>query len=569
MSQRKERIVFSVKDDRKIVWPDWYPPKDWAEPVYEVCIDAEGNEIRFWYDPETAWRWENWFPDFCTHVKGQLAKQPFELMEWLRQTVVELLGWMTYENGQPTDVRRYTTAFIFVARKNSKTLFVSGLGLGMTAIDDEPGAEVYIAASNEKQAGIGFEMAGQMVEQNEDLDAMFENLVEYIYHKESKSSLTVLSGIPKGKTGFNVHCAIIDEYHEVQDRKLISALRTGMTSRKRPLLIYTTTAGNDTTGPCYLEYQYAKKVLSGEINNPRYLPIIFEVEPKDKRDDRKAWKKANPGWGKSVNTATLEAIFYDMEKTPSEQREFDQFHLNRWHQGGQDFIEEVEWDLCLDNFDWEMMRGRPVFCGMDLSSTRDMSSAAYVFPFRQDNEVIYRVHVDYWVPSKKIKDRGKDGFRYPIWEKDGYLEKTGGNIIDYRHIRKRINERVDKYGFVSHDRKHGIEIGYDPFKATEIVQYLIEDGFKVVPVRQGGLTMGPAVSRFETLVAQKKILHNGNPILKWNVMNAVTYKDKQDNLMLDKDLKKDQIDGLVATVIALARAMVAPPPPKISAVTFV
>ena len=525
-------------------WRSWWPPEN-AELTLSDCE-------RFYYDPEEGNRWVDWFSEYLVHVSGDMAGRPLVLLPYLQNFTRELMGWRCVKD----DTRRYLTAFLYVPKKNAKTLWVAGLALGLIAIDGEPAAEVFQLAGTEEQARIGYKMAQDQIEGRPEMMAMFHSWRDYIEHPESNSVFRALTSSPKGKHGPSVHAAIFDEFHEFGDRELVRAMRKGMVARTSPLLLYTTTAGRDPEGPWWEEHEYATAVVKGDIDNPRYLADLYEPDPGDKPTDRKVWAKVNPGYGLSVNEQILEQIFREAEGRPSEEADFCRWHLNMRMTGAQEYIRTEEWEACLEDFTPESLKGEPCFGGLDLASVRDMNSLSLVFPKLLDGAIVYRLLLYYWVPRLTAKEKELAGYKYPKWIGDGLVRATEGNATDYRQIEADVEEILTEFDVQ--------ELAFDRMFANEMITNLTEKFkdvvFVAIPNTMTGI--GPATKRFQELVLGKQVRHNGNAVLTWNVGNALVLKDNKENMMLSKSKSKGKIDGLAATINALSRAIHYVPKPK-------
>jgi phage terminase large subunit-like protein len=522
----------------------------------------------FYYKPEEAERWVKWFERFLTHTQGETVGEPLLLARWQKRVIRKLFGWRRVKD----DTRRYKTVFWYIPRKNGKTLLMAGIALGLIAIDGQKRASVYVAAATEKQAGELFGMARDMIKQNEDLSEMFE-IVEStntIVHKESESFLQVLTSTPKGKAGSNPYAGIIDEYQDQPNVKLRNVIRTGMVARKEHLMIYILTAGDDKFKPWFYELQKAKKIRKKIIRNESYLPLIFEADlDRFEWDSMEAAQQANPGFGISVLEENLQELIEDARLSEADKKAYLQYNLNVTTQREARYIKEKDWSKCFEDYTEDDLAGLPCFGGMDLAKVSDLCALGLIFPFyrweerlRPDGKgmevvtlVRYKTLGWTWLPEDAIEHGEMEGYPYLDWKAKKFVEVTRGNCTDYGVIRNRIVELGKKFKIQ--------QLGYDPYLATEIVQNLQDDdGFKMVEVRQGSLTMSPAVYRFEHLVLSQEIRHNNHEIMNWHVYNAVVIEEKKNLRSVSKEANEEKIDLLTSQLIALKLAMVAPKPKR-------
>lgn len=520
------------------------------------------SDGKFYFDEPEAQRWVDWFELFLTHVDGALAKEPIKLAKWQKDDWIRpLFGWKR-RNG----TRRYRTAFIFLPRKNGKSIITAGIALGMLHLDKEPGAQIYVAASNEDQAHVLFDMAKCMIEQSDDLKQIFEVYEDHIYHPKSRGVFKVITGTPKGKHGFNVHGAIIDEYHEQPDPKLRKVLRTGMPSRRQPLFIYLSTAGDDVNTPCHKEYTRAKNYKLGiGPTNDTYFQLIYEADPEDDWQVEATWKKANPNYGIGVYPEYYEEAVAEILEQPAELNDFKQLHLNMWVESAASLMPLELWRSRKAKYTIADLLGKECYGGMDLADTDDMAAFSLCFPsWRFEKRVIDEVEqlipvlsvrplTHYFLPRGAFKYNRKNAHTYTDWERAGLLTVTDGDVLDYGYIEQYILDVGKKFRIN--------QIGYDPWKGTEIVQRLQDThGFKMVKMRQGMQTMSPPTERLLTLVKAKEIDHDDNPIFNWNVANAAIVTDINKNKMITKEKSAGKIDGLAAFLMALGIAITQAPP---------
>jgi len=296
---------------------------------------------------------------------------------------------------------------------------------------------------------------------------------------------------------------------------------------------------------CNEEDDYAARVRDGIIDNPQYLPVIYEV-PKDADwNDESLWHLANPNLGVSVSMDALRAEHDKAVELPSRENVFRRLHLNQRTEQDVRWLNIEAWDACRLTFKPEDMAGIDSWAGLDLSSTTDLT--AFVIVFRKDG--VYYVLPFFWVPAETIERRAReDKVPYPLWVKQGILNVTPGNVVDYDFVRTEVMRLCREY--------HVREIGYDPWNATQIVTQLQAAGFKMVEVRQGFATLTSPTKEVEKLVLGRQLRHDGNPILRWMASNVTTEQDAAGNLKPSKKKSTERIDGIVALIIALNRALV-------------
>jgi len=510
-----------------------------------------------WFDDQAAERAIAFFPGCLRHIEGALYGEAFELEPWQEAVVGNLFGWKRKDRNGRT-IRRYRKLFLFVPRKNGKTPLAAGIGLHVLFVDQERGQQGYIAAADREQAGVLFRHARGMVEMEPELldrATIFGGTApagqsKSIVRNVDGSFLRVISADADSKHGGNLSIGIIDELHAQPNRKLTDVLVTSMASanRPQPLLIYITTADYDRPSICNEEYEYAAKVRDGIIDDVTYLPVIYEATKDDDWTSAEAWQQANPNYGVSVSPEYLASECKRAQETPAFENEFKRLHLNIRTEQSVRLIQLSQWDACAGDVPMESLRGMPAFAAMDLSTVNDV--AALVLVWRDGEEYLCRPW--FWLPRGTAEQRQRyDRVEYLTWAHQGLIELTDGNSIDYRFIRHRINEL---------GRSHGIrEIAYDPWNASHLATELgEEDGFTMLQYRQGYVTMNEPTKLLLRLLADGRLRHGGNPVLRWMASNLAGKQDPAGNLKPDKEKSADKIDGIVALIMALGRASTQP-----------
>jgi len=508
-------------------------------PGYDARRDASG----FVFDHEAAALAILWFSDCCVHVKGALAGKPIELEPWQQAIVANLFGWKDKRG-----LRRYREAFIYVPRKNGKSILAAGIGNKILFTDAEPGAEIYTAACEEDQAMIPFSMARRMVLKIPELAAIAQCYRQSITIESDGSFFQPINGEPDSKHGLNAHCAIIDEIHAHPDSSIIDVLRTSMGSRRQPLTVYITTADYEREGSvCNRLHDYATRVRDGDLLDARFLPVIYEAAKGDDWKSEDTWKRANPNYGISVSPEYLRAACQRAVDDPAEENIFKRLHLNIRTEQDVRAIQMDSWRACPETrIDDDELRRFPAFGGLDLSSMDDIT--AWVIAFRlPDNAGVYlRSH--FWVPAESAEARErKDKVPYCTWARAGLLEMTEGNAIHYRAIRKRVVEDVERFDIR--------EVAFDPWNMEQLGQELEEeDGISLVKFRQTFANFNAPTKELLRLVKAKEIHHEHHEVLTWMASNLVLSLDDSGNYRPNKKKCAEKIDGIVAAIMAIARA---------------
>ena len=485
------------------------------------------------------------FIECLCHTKGTWAGKKFELIDWQEQIIRDIFGTL-----KPNGYRQFNTAYIEIPKKQGKSELAAAVALLLTCGDGEERAEVYGCAADRQQASIVFEVAADMVRMCPALNRRVKILTatKRIVYLPTNSFYQVLSAEAYSKHGFNIHGVVFDELHTQPNRKLFDVMTKGSgDARMQPLYFLITTAGTDTHSICYETHQKAKDILEGRKIDPTFYPVIYGADDGDDWTDPKVWKKANPSLGITVGVDKVKAACESAKQNPAEENSFRQLRLNQWVKQVVRWMPMDKWDKCKIAVDEEALEGRVCYGGLDLSSTTDITAFVLVFPPTPDDDK-FTILPYFWIPEDNLTLRvNRDHVPYDLWHKQGYLETTEGNVVHYAYIEKFIEKLGEKYNIR--------EIAFDRWGAVQMVQNLEGMGFTVVPFGQGFKDMSPPTKELMKLVLEGKIGHSGHPVLHWMMDNVCARTDPAGNVKMDKEKSTEKIDGAVATVMALDRAI--------------
>ncbi len=514
--------------------------------------DGKRHELsecgKFYFDEAAASKAVDFFSKFCRHVKGPMAGQPFVLDDWQADDIVKpLFGWKRVSD----NTRRYRRAYIEIPRKSGKSTLVAGLGAYLLTADGEQGAEVYSAAADRDQAAIVFDVAKQMVEASPALKARVQPFRRSMTVQATGSSYKVLSADAPTKHGLNASAILFDELHTQPNRELWDVLTTSTGARTQPLVIAITTAGYDRHSICWEQHDYAIKVRDGIIPDDSLLVVIYAAAENEDYTDPKVWAKANPGLGKSITLEYLQNECKRAQEVPAYQNTFKRLHLNLWTEQATRWIDMSVWERNKgEPFTPESLRGRECFGGLDLASTTDICALPLLFPPIAESER-WKILWHFWVPEDGIDKRSKmDRVPYDVWNRQGFIRSTEGSITDYDFIRRDVNELKTQYNIR--------EIAFDRWNASQLVTQLTGDGFTMVDFGQGFASMASPTKELLTLLIGGSLAHGGNPVATWMASNVTVKMDPAGNVKPDKGKSTERIDGIVALIMALGRAIVQP-----------
>lgn len=496
------------------------------------------------YDKKKADRAVTFIENLC-HTKGKWAGTPFWLLPWQEQLIRDIFGIV-----KPDGNRQFRTAFVEICKKVGKSELAAAVALYLLYADNEPSAEVYGAAADRQQASIVFDVAKQMVEMAPALmkRSKLMGATKRIVNYSNAGYYQVLSAEVGGKHGFSVSGLVFDEIHTQPNRQLYDVLTKGSSdARQNPLHFIITTAGNDRHSIAYELHTKAVDILEGRRVDPTFYPVVYGLKDDEDWEDEANWYKVNPSLGYTVDIERLRDAYREAKQNPADEVTFKWLRCNMWVSSTVAWIPDAIYMRGNEPIDMDALAGRDCYAGLDLSSTGDITALVLIFPPRNEDEK-YVLLPYFWIPEETIPRRVKaNSVPYDIWEKQGYIMSTEGNVIHYDFIEKFIMYLSEKY--------HILEIAVDRWNATQMIQNLEGEGFTIVPFGQGFSSMSAPTKEFYRLLMDGRIIHGGNPVLRWMAGNVVIDTDPAGNIKVTKAKSKEKIDGIVAAIMALDRCI--------------
>ena len=486
------------------------------------------------------------------HTKGKWAskRETIVLEPWQSFVLTTAFGWLQKKN----NLRRFKELNIYVPRKNGKSIFAAGIGLFMLTMDGEYGAEVYSGATSEKQAWEVFRPAKQMCERTPEFksDCGIEVMAKTIAVPGDGSRFEPIIGNPGD--GSSPSCAIIDEYHEHKSPDLFDTMVTGMGSREQPITLVITTAGSNLGGPCYTHQRELEKILEGTIEGDDRFAIIYDADPDDDWADPTTLIKANPNIGVSISEDFLLARQREAKQSTAKQNIFRTKHLNQWVSAREAFFNMIKFKECADQkLKLKQFANKDAYFILDLATKSDMAAYQRLFPIFDDQGKLHLyAFPKFYLPEDAVEN-DKTG-NYQAWMNSGHLTVTDGNEIDFSVIRDDVMADMSQYNCM--------ECLYDPWRATQLAQELSKEGALMVEYRQTVQNMSEPMKEMEAAVNGGRFHYDGNPIFTWMASNVVAKLDAKENIYPRKEGERNQnkIDGIVATIMGIGRAITAEPP---------
>jgi phage terminase large subunit-like protein len=533
-----------------------------AIPYYDPFEDA-GN---CWFDTEAANDILSFYPEILTHLEGPKVGKPFHLARWEQAILANLFGWK-----RPDGTRRYREAFIEVPRKNGKTTLMAGIVINGLLFDGEARAQIYSAAGDRDQAKLVFNaVVGQCVASIEltKRTTIYQHSIVAIDPEtgiETGSFYKPISSESKTKHGFNSHIVVVDELHTQPNDELVDVLETSMGSRAQPLLIHITTSDYDKPSICNEKEAYAYRVRGydqfgkkiAKADDDSFLPAIWQATIKDDWTKLSTWKKANPCLGNSLSVDYIRRKCKKAKEVPRFLNTFLRLHLNVKTSTDVVWLDLSDWDKCNSPVVESELIGKRCFNAFDLSHNTDTTSNVYIFPPDEDCK-LWRILPRIYIPEENAKAREfKDHVPYLTWAREGYITLTPGNVIDHATIKADYEKDYQLFDIqeTAFDRW-----GFEALRQQFIAEGVDEDKF--VSFGQGFVSLSAPSKELEKLILAGEIAHSGNPVLRWMAGNTVIETDAAENIKPNKKKSTERIDGIVAMVMALGRAITIPEPKK-------
>lgn len=485
------------------------------------------------------------FETHLRHTAGMKAGQPLVLAPWQRAEIIAPLFGTIRKDG----TRQYRTAYVTMPRRNGKSVLAAGVALYLLFADQEPGAYVVSAAANREQARVVFDQAAKMVEASPALSAMAQVYRSEIVIPSTGSRFKVLSRDSKVQHGMDLHGVVIDELHAHRDPELYRVLTTSTGSRRQPVTFVITTASSDEHSIAMEVHRYAEQVRAGVITDPTLLPVIYTAPDDADPWAEATWRACNPALRSGfrsldeLRTAALQA-----QAVPAREASFRTLYLNQWGLASAErWLPLAAWDACRSELP-APARGRRAVLGVDLSTTTDLTAlVTLVLPDSSDGG--YEVRAEFFVPADNIAERSRrDHVPYALWRDQRHLTATPGTAVDESLVEARVRALMRELDVV--------EVAVDPWNARGFNSRLLQDGIPVVEVAQTMNNLTSASKELEKRVLTGTLRHDGHPVLRWCVANAVADVDGNGNVKPSKKRSHERIDGVSALVTALARGMV-------------
>ena len=495
----------------------------------------------YYFDEQAANTFVKIIETNLVHPKGPLAGKPFILEDWQKEDFIyPFFGIKRLSDKK----RKYTTLYMEVPKKNGKTPLMAAVLMVCLAFIEDSGAELSSLASSRDQAKLIYNDAKKMVRAGSAFASRFKFYQNAIM--VDNKTYKPLSADVGTNDGGNNNLVIFDEVHRYKDRELMDLMYSSTAAKLDPIIIMITTAGSDFNSICWEKHEYAVNVKKGIINDPDFLPVIYAADKDDDPFLEATWKKANPNYGISVTKQFMEKMALQAKTNAAYLNTFLRLHLNIWTNVETVWITDDKYLKCTEKLDINKLEFEECYAGLDLSSVSDITAFTLVFPpsYRDYHGDKYLSFSWYWLPEEKgANSADKNNNNYAGWLRDGFIEETNGNVIDYDYIKPQIEGICSRFKVVN--------MAFDPYNSHQIAAKLSET-FTMTQFRQGFVSMNFPTKQLEIKINREEILFDNNPVTRWMMSNAVLLTNKEGNLVkIDKNQPHQKIDGVITNIMAL------------------
>lgn len=496
---------------------------------------------KYFFDEKEANQAVTFIEKFCRVVDGRNAGSKLILLDWQKELVSNLFGWKKKSNG----FRKFNQVFLFIPRKNGKTVFSVAISLYVLLLDGEEFSQCYFAAADREQARLAFDVLKAMIDKEPKFRAALKTLMNSVRYPKTNSFFKVISSDAKTKHGFNTHFALIDELHAHPNDELYQVLTTSIGARVQPIVMTITTAGSNKNHICYELYDYSKKLIEGIIEDDSFLPFVFEGNPDLEIDNIENLKLANPSLGVGVSLEYLLTAASKAKNIPTQLEAFKQLHLNLWVDSHTTFIKSHQWNNCFEEYTEEELLGEECFMSYDLSSNKDLTSINLLFPPTDKRKKFWTLSYNFLPYDSAVEKQNISAGRVFLnWSEDpkNNLYLTINKTTDFDFVLEKVEEINSKFKIK--------QITYDRFLSNYMNQEIgkIVD-CELVEFNQNFKSFSPASKYFEGMIMERSLAQNDNKVLNWCISNVKVMQDNHENIKPVKGKSSDKIDSAIALIM--------------------
>lgn len=509
--------------------------------VADMLLNRYSHPDKYHFDAKLAKRHTDFIEKFCKQPSGKLGA-PLKLELFQKARLQALFGFVDDDG-----YRQYNECLIIEGRKNGKTTETSAIEINMLVDDKEGAPQIYNIATMLDQAKLGFNSAHKMIKQSPLLSKHIRKRTADLYFSYNMGFIKALASNSNSLDGLDTHCAVIDELAAIKNRDIYDLIKQSMGARKQPLLFCITTNGFVRDGIFDAQYKYASDILTGTVENDRFLPFIYELDSPNEWDKEDAWIKANPG----LDTIKSRSYLREMVQKAKDDSTFKptvmvkdfnipQNPVTAWMKFDDAVNETVVDESYLDH--------SYAIGGCDLSATTDLTCATLLIRKPEDKNVYVLQH--YFIPQSKIDGLEKKQSQeapYKLWNEQGWVTICEGARVDYSDVTawfvSMVKDRDIRPLWVCYDR------ALSGYWVPEMEGY----GFQMDNIPQGPYTWSQPMKEMGATFEEHRVIYQNNPVLRWCLCNTGAKALNKDGIATIQPVKMHQnmrIDGTVSLLNA-------------------
>ena len=531
------------------------------------------KEFPYYFQPLACKHYVDFFENTLHHFDGIFKNKPVVFEPWQYFTFASPFSWLCDERINDEPIRRFNESVVMIPKKQGKSLILAGNMIFMSFADGYPGAQVWILATSSSHAQtLAYRDAVKLVKHSPALSQIMRINRSAggmgIFYDDGDSFIRPLVSDSKAADGPKIHMAALEEIKDWDKKDVYETIVKGTASDVNSMIMSISTAGSDMTSLGYERQDYAEKVLTGEVVDERLFGIIYTIDKEDREnwDDMDVVKKANPNFGVSVHQSYYESELNRARQSERKKNEFLTKHENVWINSFDNYFTMEKWidignahkELTLDDF-----LGKPCYMFLDLASRKDICPAQLLFRHGTNGpgKKRYITFGHYFLPASVVSE-DLIGHRadYNAWAERGLFTLTPGNTTDFEMIKEHVQWVNKNFRLM--------QVGMDDWAKDQMSQDLTKLRINNGVVGQRVKYLSDPMKDLEAYIINEnegkehdpRIIHNGDPVLTWNMGNVVAKEDANENVYPRKEHPNKKIDAAVALINLMYMESVDPLP---------
>lgn len=514
-------------------------------------LQADRESGKYIFDTKYSELRIEFIETFCRQGKAPFYNKTPKLMLWQKAFLTALYSFYRKDKNGNKGLLRFQKALLLIARKNGKSALASFDGFTELTIG-QGGQFICCGSNDDKQASLIFNEVKGLSKRAEKTPKRFHCNLTTVKNNKNDNEVFKMSARTRDKDGRQISKAFLDEIHNARDNELYMSIWQSMSIAEEPLLIMLTTEGFVNGGLLDKELNYIRSILRGEIEDDTYLAFLYTQDSENEIwQDKRTWLKSNPSLNVVKKESYLEANL-NKAKIDKETR----MHVlckdfNIHQNNAQSWLMYEDYMYKTEHFELEDLRGAYMVCGVDLSSTTDMTAVQCVVMKPNDNTKY--IVSKYFIPERKLYDSDDKtaGAKYEEWAQQGLVHICEGNEVDTDEVVNWIEYLVIDCGI------NLFKCGYDVRLSKSFVNAMITrlDGkstLEIIP--QASKFLSEPTKLLEADLKARIVNYNENPVNQWCFSNAQIKLDQYGRIMIIKiqEQARRRIDGAAALIIAYA-----------------